>query len=119
MSTLKLKEHLTQCIKILLKIYDSFITAKRVLRCWSQVGKDVAGTGVGPYVPHEDFIQIKAYYQWVPFVLFLQAIMFYVPHVIFKWAEGGKVKVIFGSELELPSLMNYYSWSHPLKKPTV
>ena len=101
MSTLKLKEHLTQCIKILLKIYDSFITAKRVLRCWSQVGKDVAGTGVGPYVPHEDFIQIKAYYQWVPFVLFLQAIMFYVPHVIFKWAEGGKVKVIFGSELEL------------------
>jgi hypothetical protein len=29
----------------------------------------------------------------VPFVLFLQAIMFYVPHVIFKWVEKGKVKV--------------------------
>ena len=28
-------------------------------------------TGVGPYSHNED-IKVKAYYQWVPFVLFLQ-----------------------------------------------
>ena len=63
------------------------------LNFYLQIGFNVAGTGVGPYVEHEDFIQVKAYYQWVPFVLFLQAIMFYIPHIIFKAVEGGKVKV--------------------------
>ena len=32
----------------------------------------MADTGVGPYDPENDYIEIKAYYQWVPFVLFLQ-----------------------------------------------
>ncbi len=36
----------------------------------------------------------KAYYQWVPFVLFLQGCLFYMPHLIFKSWEGGKVKGI-------------------------
>ena len=59
-----------------------------------QIGHHVAETGVGPYHPEEDYIEIKAYYQWVPFMLFLQAIMFYVPHLVFKAFEGGKIKVI-------------------------
>ena len=33
----------------------------------------------------------KAYYQWVPFVLMLQACLFYAPHVLHKSWEGGKV----------------------------
>jgi len=63
----------------------------------NQIGYDVSQTGVGPYNPRDDYIQVKAYYQWVPFVLFLQCIMFYVPHVIFKWLEGGKVRNILQS----------------------
>ena len=50
--------------------------------------------GVGAYNPHTDEVTYKAYYQWVPFVLFLQGIMFYVPHLIFKSWEGGKVQGI-------------------------
>ena len=50
--------------------------------------------GVGSYHPHDDQIQYKSYYQWVPFVLFLQAATFYLPHLIFKSWEGGKVQNI-------------------------
>lgn len=61
-----------------------------------QVGFDVSDTGVGPYNSQEDkdYIEVKAYYQWVPFVLFLQALMFYIPHIIFKIFEGGKIKLV-------------------------
>lgn len=58
------------------------------------LGNRVSQTGVGPYDPTHDDIEVKAYYQWVPFMLFLQGIMFYVPHIIYKQAEGGKVKLI-------------------------
>ena len=37
-------------------------------------------------------VEYKSYYQWVPFVLFFQACLFYAPHVLFKLAEEGKVK---------------------------
>jgi hypothetical protein len=33
-------------------------------------------------------------WRWVPFVLFLQGILFYIPHIIFKKAEGGKVNFL-------------------------
>ena len=38
----------------------------------TEVGWDVSQTGVGPYNPKTDYIEVKAYYQWVPFMLFLQ-----------------------------------------------
>ncbi len=34
----------------------------------------------------------KAYYQWVPFMLFLQGLLFYLPHLLFKMWEGGKIR---------------------------
>ena len=43
--------------------------------------------------------EVKAYYQWVPFMLFLQAVMFYVPHIIYKAVEGHKLKVTFSKFL--------------------
>jgi innexin len=49
--------------------------------------------GVGPMYL-EDPIQHHAYYQWVPFVLFLQAIMFYCTHMLWRSWEGGKIKAL-------------------------
>ncbi|KAK9744444.1 Innexin [Popillia japonica] len=50
--------------------------------------------GVGPVgtIVNEEKIKRHAYYQWVPFVLFAQAIMFYLPHIFWKSIEGGKIK---------------------------
>ena len=58
-----------------------------------QIGFHVAETGVGPYDSRDKGnINNKAYYQWVPFMLFLQGCMFYIPHLIFKNFEDGKIK---------------------------
>ncbi|XP_023231272.1 innexin inx2-like [Centruroides sculpturatus] len=43
------------------------------------------------------------YYQWVCFVLFLQALLFFIPHYIWKIWEGGKIKAIT-LELDKPIL---------------
>lgn len=47
--------------------------------------------GIGPVYP-SDNIKHHAYYQWVPFVLFAQAISFYLPHLFWRSWEGGKIK---------------------------
>jgi len=58
------------------------------------LGDTVAGPGVGAYNPKTDDVTYKAYYQWVPFVLMLQACLFYAPHLLHKNWEGGKVQGI-------------------------
>merc|ERR1712045_1029110 len=64
-----------------------------------RVGWDVSQVGVGPYNPAKDAqdIEVKAYYQLVPFVLFLQGLMFYVPHLLYKALEDGKMKNLIGA----------------------
>lgn len=47
--------------------------------------------GIGPILA-DDEIRHHAYYQWVPFVLFAQALSFYLPHVFWRSWEGGKIK---------------------------
>lgn len=42
----------------------------------------------------EERIRFHSYYPWVPFMLFIQAITFYVPHWIWKMWEGGKIYMI-------------------------
>ena len=44
---------------------------------------------------NEDGSEIRhAWYQWVCFVLFLQAVLCYVPHYLWKSWEGGKLSLI-------------------------
>lgn len=68
---------------------------------YPRVGNVISSAGVGPYnagrksdgTPITE-VEVKAYYQWVPFMLFLQGVMFYVPHIIYKAVEGKKLKNI-------------------------
>lgn len=58
------------------------------------VGSHVVHPAVGPFVEGEDEKVYHTYYQWVPFMLFFQGILFYVPHWIWKNWEEGKVRMI-------------------------
>ena len=48
--------------------------------------------GVGPENENYHDRVYHNYYQWVPFVLFLQGILFYLPHWIWKHLEAGRIK---------------------------
>lgn len=56
-----------------------------------RVGTDVAHPGVMNAEPDREK-KYHAYYQWVPFMLFFQGVLFYVPHWIWKNWEEGKVR---------------------------
>ncbi|XP_055305433.1 innexin inx3 [Sitodiplosis mosellana] len=55
------------------------------------VGTEVAQSGLGNDNQEKVF---HSYYQWVPFTLFFQGCLFYVPHYIWKNIEDGKVGLI-------------------------
>jgi len=65
------------------------------------IGVNMPHPGVGP-TTDPNLIRVTdegdeirhAWYQWVTFVLFLQALAFYVPHYIWKSAEGGKISMM-------------------------
>lgn len=57
-------------------------------------GRYYAHQGVEPYIEGESETVKHAYYQWVPFVLFLQGIMFYLPHYLWKIFEDRKLDKI-------------------------
>ena len=50
-------------------------------------GEHVIHPGVGEYNVEKDEVEYKTYYQWITFVLFIQARVFYVPNALFKIAE--------------------------------
>jgi hypothetical protein len=57
-------------------------------------GEAYAYQGVAPIDGDEDKLTHHAYYQWVPFVLFLQGVLFYLPHYLWKTLEDRKLSKI-------------------------
>ena len=47
---------------------------------------------VNPYIGDE--LKYHTYYQWVCFTLFFQAMLFYMPHYLWKMWEGGKCQML-------------------------
>lgn len=61
--------------------------------CHQRTGSQVIAPCVDKYVDG-DPVTTHQYYQWVCFVLFLQALMFYFPHYVWKSMEGGRLKAL-------------------------
>ena len=55
------------------------------------VGKEIPHPGIDKHTPGQPRVYHK-YYQWVCFVLFLQAGMFYIPRYLWKLWEGGRLR---------------------------
>jgi len=79
-------------------------------------GQDFAHPGVGPLLgsrhesgyirTNEDGEEIRhAWYQWVCFILFIQATMCYIPHFLWKNMEGGRIGMLLQG-LDAKSLEN-------------
>lgn len=58
------------------------------------VGQDVAHPGIMNSRQQLDERKFYAYYQWVGFVLFFQAILFYLPRFLWKTWEGGLLELL-------------------------
>lgn len=55
------------------------------------VGTHVAHPGLGGDYGEKRY---HSYYQWVPFMLFFQGVLFYMPHWMWKQWEEGKIRMI-------------------------
>ena len=72
-------------------IYSTFTIPNRL---GGTIGKDIIQPGVASHVEGEDEVKHHKYYQWVCFVLFFQAMLFYVPRYLWKTWEGGRIKML-------------------------
>ena len=75
---------------------------------WKRIGFDVAHPGVDKTLDPDERRYHK-YYQWVVFVLTLQAGMFYLPRLLWKTAEGGVMKLITSGLTDINAFMNKHS----------
>lgn len=72
-------------------IYSTFTIPNRL---GGRIGKDVVQPGVSSHVEGEDDVKYHKYYQWVCFVLFFQAMFFYLPRYLWKTWEAGRLKML-------------------------
>lgn len=72
-------------------IYATFTVSDKT---HGRVGTDVVHPGVRPHVDGEDQVVHHKYYQWVSFVLFIQALFFYVPRFVWKIWENGRISML-------------------------
>nr|BDV49887.1 MAG: innexin [Metapenaeopsis lamellata majanivirus] len=84
-----LKEHV---INTYCWIHSTFTLSKYIDKAYGE-DTHIPHPGIGHY-GSSDNKTYHAYYQWVPFVLFIQAIVFYLPHALWKTWEGGKIESI-------------------------
>jgi len=68
-----------------------------------EISQDQPHPGVAP--PDDEVVHHK-YYQWVVFVLFLQAACFHLPRLIWKHSEGGLMKMLVGNLTDPMMIIN-------------
>lgn len=73
--------------------YSATYTIERLHNASYISGIHNVSPGVGPALPGDEEKR-HAYYQWVPFVLGAQAILFHIPHLIWKNLEKGRLQAI-------------------------
>lgn len=59
-----------------------------------KIGVAVPHPGVAGLTSKTDEVKYHKYYQWVCFVLFFQAMLFYIPRYLWKTWEGGRMKML-------------------------
>merc|ERR1712179_176296 len=59
-----------------------------------RVDHDVPHPGVSRFDDHDDGRIYASYYNWVGFVLFFQALLFYLPRFFWKSLEAGKINTL-------------------------
>lgn len=73
-------------------IHGTYTVSNRI---HGKIGRDFVQPGVTNYNENsEDKVKYHKYYQWVCFVLFFQALLFYIPRGLWKTWEGGRIKML-------------------------
>lgn len=82
-------------------IHGTYIVSNKID---GKIGRDVIQPGVTNFINNgKNEIKYYAYYQWVGFVLLLQALLFYIPYYAWKTWEGGRIKML-SNNLNIPIL---------------
>ena len=74
-------------------------------RWGGKVGEEVPHPGVAPGAGDGDYVYHR-YYQWVCYVLFLQAGLFYVPRYLWKLVEAGRMNMLVAGMFEPKLVVN-------------
>lgn len=72
-------------------IHSTFTIPNRIN---GKAGRNMAYPGVSNFEEGVDSVKHHNYYQWVCFVLFFQAMFFYIPRYIWKIWEAGRMRVL-------------------------